>query len=198
MSESFLYATPSILRESSNGIERISIQDEMLANRQIEVVGEINTAMTYSLCQQLRYLQRDDPQGEITIFFNSPGGTVVDGLAIYDVMQAVSCPIHTVCLGLAASMASLLFIAGDTRELLPHASVMIHDPLIPYGVGGSALSVKASSDHLMRTRQISAEIIARHTGHSIEEVFAVTAQDTFFEATEAVEWGLADRVIEQL
>ena len=192
------YPNPRIVRESSRGFELIPIQDELLAHRQIEVVGVVDSAMTYSLCQQLRYLQQDDPLSEITVFFNSPGGSVVDGMAIYDVMQAISCPIRTVCLGQAASMAALLFISGDTREMLPHATVMIHDPLIAGGVGGSALTIKAIADNLMRTRDIASQIIARHTGHSIEEVQAVTATDTYFEAAEAVAWGLADRVIEHL
>ena len=198
MSENHVQPMPSILRESSRGTESIAIRDELFARRQIEVTGIVDSQMTYSLCQQLRYLQQDDPLSEITIFFNSPGGSVVDGMAIYDVMQAISCPIRTVCLGEAASMAALLFISGDTREMLPHATVMIHDPLISGGVGGTALSLKAISDNLMRTRDIAAEIIAHHTGHSIEEVLAKTAADTYFEAPEAVAWGLADRVVEHL
>ena len=113
-------------------------------------------------------------------------------------MQAVSCPIRTVCLGMAASMGALLFIAGDEREILPHSRIMIHDPLIGVGAGGSALSVKARADDLMRIRDITAGVIARHSGMSIERVFELTASDTYFEAEEAVEAGLADRVITRL
>ena len=150
----------------------------------------------------------------ITLYINSPGGEVQSGLALYDVMQAVSCPIRTVCLGMAASMGALLFIAGDVqgyaygsllpggagdeREILPHSRIMIHDPLIGAGAGGSALSVKARADDLMRIRDITAGVIARHSGMSIERVFELTASDTYFEAEEAVEAGLADRVITRL
>lgn len=134
----------------------------------------------------------------ITLYINSPGGEVQSGLALYDVMQAVSCPIRTVCLGMAASMGALPFIAGDEREILPHSRIMIHDPLIGAGAGGSALSVKARADDLMRIRDITAGVIARHSGMSIERVFELTASDTYFEAEEAVEAGLADRVITRL
>jgi len=113
-------------------------------------------------------------------------------------MQAVSCPIRTVCLGMAASMGALLFIAGDEREILPHSRVMIHDPLIGAGAGGSALSVKARADDLMRIRDITAAVIAEHTGMTLDQVFQLTAQDTYFEAEAAVEAGLADRVIHEL
>ncbi len=197
MSKLYTYPTPHIIRESSRGLELIDICDEMLANREVECVGVIDDDMTYSLCQQLRYLSKDDPRERITMYFNSPGGEVQSGLAIYDVMQAIPCPVRTVCLGMAASMAALLFVAGDEREMLPHASLMIHDPLIG-NAGGSALELKTIADNLLRTRQITAEVLSRHTGHSVEEVLAVTKHDTYFEASEAVAWGLADRVIDQL
>ncbi|MBR3157548.1 MAG: ATP-dependent Clp protease proteolytic subunit [Atopobiaceae bacterium] len=197
MSKLYTYPTPHIIRESSRGLELIDIRDEMLANREVECVGVIDVDMTYSLCQQLRYLSKDDPRERITMYFNSPGGEVQSGLAIYDVMQAIPCPVRTVCLGMAASMAALLFVAGDEREMLPHASLMIHDPLIG-NAGGSALELKTIADNLLRTRQITAEVLSRHTGHSVEEVLAVTKHDTYFEASEAVAWGLADRVIDQL
>ncbi|WP_418866624.1 ClpP family protease [Senegalimassilia anaerobia] len=146
----------------------------------------------------LLHLQRQDPTTPITLYINSPGGEVQSGLALYDVMQAVSCPIRTVCLGMAASMGALLFIAGDEREILPHSRIMIHDPLIGAGADGSALSVKARADDLMRIRDITAGVIARHSGMSIERVFELTASDTYFEAEEAVDAGLADRVITRL
>ena len=122
---------------------------------------------------------------------------VQSGLALYDVMRAISCPVRTVCIGTAASMAALLFVAGDRRDMLPHSRVMIHDPLIG-SMGGSALSVKARADDLMRIRDITAAVIAEHTGMTLDQVFQLTAQDTYFEAEAAVEAGLADRVIHEL
>ena len=192
------FDTPDIIKESSRGFGTVRIVDQMLADREIACVGPIDAATTDSLCLQLRYLQKKDPEAEIAIFINSPGGEVQSGLAIYDTMKAISCPIRTVCLGMAASMAALLFVSGDQRDMLPHSRVMIHDPRIAGGVGGSALELKTISENIMRTREITAAILAEHTGKTLEEVYEVTAQDTYYEAPEAVDFGLADRIIETL
>lgn len=190
--------TPHIIKESSEGTTYCPIQDELFnSSRSIEVVGEITRESVYSLILQLRYLQQADPEKEITMYINSPGGSVTDGLALYDVMAGVSCPIRTVCVGMAASMGSLLFVAGDKRDILPHATVMIHDPLTT-GISGSALSVEQASKRLMETREITATILADHTGHTIEEVYEKTRQDSYFSAKEAVEWHLADRIITKI
>lgn len=183
-----------IIRESSRGYDLISIQDEMLAHRELELAGEVDADSANALIRQMRYLQRQDPDAEITLYINSPGGGVDSGLALYDVMQAISCPIRTVCVGLAASMAALLFIAGDRRDMLPHSRLMIHDPLIVQ-TGGSALRLKAVSDDLMETRRITASVIAEHAGRSLEEILEKTASDCFFRAEEAVAFGLADHII---
>ena len=186
-----------IIRESSHGYDLIPIQDEMLSHREVELVGEVDAASVNALVRQLRYLQRQDPEGQITLFINSPGGSVDSGMALYDVMQAVSCPIRTVCVGLAASMAALLFVSGSRRDMLPHSRIMIHDPLI-VRTGGSALKLKAVSDDLMETRQIIARVISEHSGKSLEEVLAKTATDSYFRAEEVVEFGLADHIITSL
>ncbi|MDO4291347.1 MAG: ATP-dependent Clp protease proteolytic subunit [Eggerthellaceae bacterium] len=190
--------SPSILRETNLGLQRFDILDHMLANRELELTCPITADSVADTIRCLLYLQREDADTPITLYINSPGGEVQSGLALYDVMQALTCPIRTVCLGLAASMGALLFISGNTREMLPHSRVMIHDPLIGGGIGGSALSVKARADDLMRIRDVTAEVIARHTGMTLEEVFALTATDTYFEAEAAVEAGLADRIITSL
>lgn len=189
---------PLILRETITGIHSYRIEDEMLRQREIQCVGPIDEAAADALCLQLRYLQHADPGKEITLYLNSPGGQVQSGLAIYDVMKAIACPIRTVCLGMAASMAALLFVAGDQRDMLPHSRVMIHDPLLSAQPGASALELKALSDNLMRIREITGHVIAEHTGKTLEEVFAATSHDSYFEAEEAVAFGLADRVITTL
>lgn len=193
----FIMNEARIIRESSRGYDLIPIQDEMLSHREVELVGEVDAASVNALIRQLRHLQRQDPEGWITLYVNSPGGGVDSGMALYDVMQAVSCPIRTVCVGLAASMAALLFVSGDRRDMLPHSRLMIHDPLIVQ-TGGSALKLKAVSDDLMETRQIIAGVIASHSGKSMEEVLAKTATDSYFRAEEAVEFGLADHIITNL
>lgn len=192
------FILPNIIKETSKGFDSYRIMDELFQQREIECVGEINQDTVYSLIQQIRYLHRIAPDEEITLYINSPGGEVSSGLALYDVMKAVSCPIRTVCVGTAASMGALLFAAGDKREMLPHARVMIHDPLISGGIGGSALSVHAQSQHLMKVRETTAKILAKHTGKTLEEIYEKTATDTFFYAEEAVEFGLADSIITEL
>lgn len=192
------YYTPQILRESAEGINRFDIRDEMLANRELELTGAVDAESCAGIIRGLIYLQRQDAKAPITLYVNSPGGEVQSGLALYDTMQAVSCPVHTVCLGMAASMGALIFIAGDERQILPHGRVMIHDPLIGGGIGGSALSVKARADDLMRIRDITAEVISRHSGMPLERVFELMASDTYFEAQAAVDAGLADRIITTL
>ena len=186
-----------IIRESTYGYNLIPIQDEMLSHREVELVGEVNSDTVNALIRQLRYLQREDPKAPITLYINSPGGSVDSGMALYYVMQAISCPIRTVCVGLAASMAALLFVSGAERDMLPHSRVMIHDPLIVQ-TGGSALKLKAVSDDLMETRQIIARVIAEHSGKSMEDVLARTASDSYFRAEEAIEFGLADCIITSL
>ena len=183
-----------IIKESSHGYELIPIQYEMLSHREVELVGEVSADSVNALIRQLRYLQNEDPKAPITLYINSPGGSVDSGMALYDVMQAVSCPVRTICVGLAASMAALLFVSGAERDMLPHSRLMIHDPLI-IQTGGSALKLKAISDDLMETRQIIAKVIAEHSGKSMEEVLEKTANDSYFRAEEAVKFGLADHII---
>lgn len=197
MNNKALYTTPQVIEDTAAGKMTTRIVDEMFRDREVNCIGEIDADLTYSLCLQLRYLAKQDPDAEITLYINSPGGEVSSGLAVYDVMKSISCPVRTVCTGMAASMASILFMAGDQRDMLPHSQLMIHDPLVG-SIGGSALSVKAKSDSLMRTREITANIISKCTGHSLEEVYEATAHDTYFEAEEAVEWGLADSIIHEL
>ena len=188
-------STPNIVRETSSGYFSCTIQDEMLKSREIECVGEINPETVYELTRQLRFLQREDPTAEITMYINSPGGEVNSGLALYDAMQAVSCPIRTVCMGSAASMGAVIFAAGDMREIFPHGRVMIHDPLIRGGVGGSALQLQSVSKDLLKTREVLCTILAERTGRSQKEIYKKTAKDTWFDAQEAVKFGLADRVV---
>ncbi len=189
---------PRIIKETSSGTSFSEIRDEMFSDREILCVGEINSVTVNSLINQIRYLAKSDPEKEITMYINSPGGEVSSGLALYDVMKAVKCPIRTVCVGTAASMAAVLFASGSERDMLPHARIMIHDPLIIGGAGGSALAMKRLSDDLLRTREIMCGILAEHTGRTLEEIYEKTASDSFFYADEAIKFGLADKVVESL
>lgn len=185
---------PEVIKENSIGYIRSSIMNELFQKREIQCMGDITVELVYSLNLQLRYLQELDGEKEIVMHINSPGGEVASGLALYDTMQAISCPIRTVCEGTAASMAALLFISGDRREMLPHARVMIHDPLIRGRMGGNALQIERLSKDLMKMREVTAGIIAKHTGKTLEEVYEKTAIDSYFDAEECIEWGLADAI----
>ena len=192
------YYIPAIIRETSEGTARIPIADTMFQRREIWLTGEITSEVADAVIAQILHLDAEDPTSEITLYINSPGGSVTAGLAIYDVMQAVSADIHTVCVGTAASMAAVLFAAGDRREILRHGEVMIHDPLVSGGISGSALTVQDKSDRLMAKRKVLSGILAEHTGKSVKQIYKVTAKDTYFGAEEAVAFGLADAVIEKM
>lgn len=190
--------SPQIIRETALGLERLDMRDAMLATRELELCGPVDADSVAEVIRGLRYLAKCDPSAPVTLFINSGGGEVQSGLALYDVMRAVACPVRTICLGLAASMAALLFVAGDSRDMLPHSRLMIHDPLLAAGPGGSALTVRERADDLMRTRDVCGRLLAEHSGMPLERVFELTARDTYFSAEEAVAAGLADRVIWEL
>ena len=192
------YYIPTIIRETSEGTARIPIADIMFQRREIWLTGEITSEVADAVIAQILHLDAEDPDAEITLYIDSPGGSVTAGVSIYDVMQAVSADIHTVCVGTAASMAAVLFAAGDRREILRHGEVMIHDPLVSGGISGSALTVQDKSDRLMAKRKVLSGILAEHTGKSVKQIYKVTAKDTYFGAEEAVAFGLADAVIEKM
>ncbi len=190
--------TPSVIRETSEGLSRIPIADLMLQRREIWLAGEITGELADSTIRQLLHLSGEAPDEAITLYIDSPGGSVSAGLAVYDVMQAVPCKVRTVCVGTAASMAAVVFAAGDTREILRHGEVMIHDPLVHGGISGSALAVQDKSERLMRMRKTLCGILAEHTGKSMRQICKATAKDTWFGAEEAVRFGLADRIIDKI
>lgn len=192
------YYIPTIIRETSEGTARIPIADMMFQRREVWLTGEINSEVADAVISQILHLDAEDPDAEITLYIDSPGGSVTAGLSIYDVMQAVSADIHTVCVGTAASMAAVLFASGDRREILRHGEVMIHDPLVSGGISGSALTVQDKSNRLMEKRKVLSGILAEHTGKSVKQIYKVTAKDTYFGAEEAVAFGLADSIVEKM
>lgn len=187
--------TPHILKESRSGITSYPIADDMMRDRKITLLGRVDDESVNSLITQLLYLEKDAPGEEITLYINSGGGEVGNGLALYDVMQHISSPVRTVCVGMAASMAAVLFAAGDRREIFAHSKVMIHDPSISGLERTNALELQAFSQNLLETRKSLAEILAKHTGQSVESILEKTMTDCFFDAESAVEFGLADSII---
>ena len=194
----YMQISPRVIRETSQGVECVHLEDLMFQNRAFWLSGNIDSNTADTINSQLLHLAAEAPDKDVTIYINSPGGEVSSGLAIYDVMRAVPCKIRTVCVGTAASMAAVLFAAGDRREILQHSKIMIHDPLVSPGMAGSALEIQEKSSQLMRTRKILCGILVRHTGKSLNQIYRVSRKDTWFEAEKAVAFGLADAVIDTL
>lgn len=191
------YNVPNIIKETCTGSLIFQLEDEMLSKRKINCFGVINHEMVNSIIMQLIYLNNLNSEQEITMYINSGGGEVTSGLALYDTMKLINSPIKTVCLGQACSMAAILFSSGDTREILPHSQVMIHDPLIQ-NIGGTALDIGEYAKSIMQTREVIAQILASNTNKPIEKILEKTASDTYFNAQQAIEFGLADKVVESL
>ena len=187
--------SPLTMRESARGVTLTSVYDEMLARRELSVVGDINSAMAHDLCQQIRLLEAADPAAPITVCSASPGGNVRAGLAVYDTMRLAACPIRTVCLEFAASMGAVIFMGGDDRRMAPHAELMIHDPLTPQGAGGAALALQETSRRLMQTRKTLTQILSDRSGLTPKRIQSLTAKDTYLSAERAVELGFAHEIL---
>lgn len=191
--------TPSVEVQSHAGIREVNIYTKHLMNRRVFLTGTIEREMANDIVAQLMYLQdiSDEP---IHIYINSGGGEVNAGLFIYDVLQTMKVPVNIYCTGIAASMAAILLAGGQPgrRFILPHSQVMIHEPLISNGVGGSATSIRNISDSILETRAITNGILAKHTGKSLEEIDKSTAFDNYMNAQKAVEFGICDKIVECL
>ena len=189
--------SPLTMRESARGITLTSVYDEMLARRELSVVGDINSAMAHDLCQQIRLLDVADPVAPITVFIASPGGNVRAGLAIYDTMQYIKCDVSTICIGMAASMGAFLLSGGTKgkRLALPNAEIMIHQP--SGGARGQETEIRIVAENILKTRNKLNEILAANTGKSVEEISRDTERDNYMTAQEAVAYGLIDSVVEK-
>lgn len=187
------------LKETSRGIDSITAESMLLKERKLFFTEEVNSESCNALIQYLLCLESEDPDAEITLYINTPGGEVASGLAAYDTLRLLKCPIRTVCIGTAASMGSILFLAGDKREMLPHTKIMIHDPLIA-GLSGSrkALELEKEAARLLEMREVTGSIIAERSGRSIEEVYEKTKEDTFLTAQEALDFGIATAIIDKI
>ncbi|MBE5894216.1 MAG: ATP-dependent Clp protease proteolytic subunit [Lachnospiraceae bacterium] len=191
---------PNLIKESVRGLESLTPEDLLFTNREIFLTTGIDSSTSNELIKQLMILEKINPQEEITIYINSPGGEVVSGLAVYDYIELMKAPVRTVCIGTAASMGAILFLAGDKREMLPHTRLMIHDPAYSGGdmAGKKPHELQQYVDKLKQSQKIIAEIIAHKTGKTLEEVYEKTKEDSYFNAEEAMEYGLATGVVNSL
>ena len=191
---------PSVLEETFQGLNSIDLMSRHLTDRKIFLNGEVTNTMADDFVSQMMYLVAKD--GPIDIYINSPGGSVDAGLVIYDIIQSCKdkVEINMYCTGLAASMAAIIFAGGQKghRYILPHSKCMIHEPLISGGLGGSATSIKKTADSILETKALSCEILAKHTGKTVEEIDEAISFDNYMNAKQAVEFGLCDEVCNSL
>ena len=189
---------PYVVEQTSRGERSYDIFSRLLNDRIIMLSDEVNDTTASLVVAQLLYLEGQDPEKDIDLYINSPGGSVSSGMAIYDTIKYIKCDVSTICIGMAASMGALLLSSGTKgkRFALPHSEIMIHQPLIGGGgISGQCTDVKIRADHMLRTRNSLNEILAENTGKSVEQIAIDTERDNFMDAPSALKYGLIDEII---
>ena len=188
---------PYVIEQTSRGERSYDIYSRLLKDRIIFLGEEVTDVSASVIVAQLLFLEAEDPEKDIHLYINSPGGSVTAGMAIYDTMQYIKCDIETICIGMAASMGAFLLAAGakGKRIALPNSEIMIHQPLISGGLQGQCTDIKIHSDHLVRTRTKMNEMLSQFTGKPIEIIEQDTERDNYMTAQEAMDYGLIDKVI---
>ncbi|GCE28248.1 ATP-dependent Clp protease proteolytic subunit [Dictyobacter alpinus] len=188
---------PTVLENTGRGERAYDIYSRLLKERIIMVNGPVEDTMANLIVAQLLFLASESSEREINLYISSPGGVISAGLAIYDTMRSLPCPIATTCVGYAASFGTILLLAGDKgrRRSLPNARIHMHQPLIQGGIGGQATDIDIHAREILYTRDVINGIIHKHTGQSLERIRKDTERDFFLSAQEAVEYGLIDEVL---
>jgi ATP-dependent Clp protease, protease subunit len=188
---------PIVIEQSSRGERAYDIYSRLLKDRIIFLGEQVHDGMANTIIAQLLFLESEDPDKDINIYINSPGGSVTAGLAIYDTMQYIRPKITTICMGQATSMGALLLTAGakGQRYALPHSRIMIHQPL--GGAQGQATDIDIQAKEIMKIKKLVHEILVRHTGQPLERIQRDTERDYFMDAKEALDYGLIDRIISE-
>ena len=188
---------PMVVEQTGHSERSYDIYSRLLNDRVVFLCDEVNDATASLVVAQLLYLEAQDPEKDIHLYINSPGGSVSAGMAIYDTMNYIKCDVSTICIGMAASMGAFLLSAGakGKRIALPHSEIMIHQPL--GGMQGQASDIKIHSDHILRTRETLNKILAENTGKELAQIEKDTDRDNFLTAKEALEYGLIDKVIDK-
>jgi len=186
---------PMVVERSERGERSYDIYSRLLRERIIFLNGEVDDTVSALVCAQLLFLESENPEKPIHLYINSPGGVISSGLAMYDTMQYISAPVHTLCMGTARSMGSFLLMAGEPghRAALANASLHVHQPL--GGVQGQASDIFIHAEEMQRTKQRITRLYAQHCGRSVEEVEQTLDRDRFMSAEQAREWGLIDQVL---
>ena len=191
---------PMVIESTGRGERAYDIYSRLLRDRVIFVTGTVHDEMANLVIAQMLFLSNEDPKADIHMYVNSPGGSVTAGLGIYDTMQFIRCDVATYCIGLAASMGSLLLMAGTAgkRAVLPNASVLLHQPLIGGVMTGPATDLGIQAKEMLRTRERLYKIMQHHTGKDLETISRDCERDKWLNAEEAVAYGCADRILEHI
>ncbi len=191
---------PYVVEQTSRGERSYDIFSRLLSDRIIFLGEEVSNVSAGLVIAQMLFLEAQDPEKDIQLYINSPGGSVSSGFAIYDTMQYIKCDVSTICIGLAASFGAFLLAGGTKgkRIALPNSEIMIHQPAIHgNGIQGQATDIKITSDHIQKSKERLNTILAQNTGKSMEEIALATERDNYMSAKEAMEFGLIDKIIEQ-
>lgn len=189
---------PTVLEKTKNGERAYDIYSRLLEDRIIFVGEQVHSAMVNTIVAQMLYLEKKDPEKDIIMYINTPGGEVYSGLAIYDTMQILKCDVQTICTGLAASMGSLLLAGGTKgkRFALPHSRIMIHQPLISGGgISGQATDIQIEAEEMLKVKKMLTEIIAKHSGKTYDEALADMERNKWMSPEDALNYGLIDKII---
>ena len=196
MTNANMYTIPTVIEKTGRGERAYDIYSRLLEDRIVFIGTPIDDGVANVVIAQLLFLEKENKKQDINLFLNYPGGSVTAGLAIYDTLQFVQCPISTYCIGQAASMGAVLLAAGSPgkRHALPNSRIMIHQPW--GGVGGTALDISIQADEILRLKSTLNGILAKHSGKPVEEVARDSDRDFFMGAAEAKEYGLIDEIVE--
>ena len=191
---------PYVIEQTSKGERSYDIYSRLLKDRIIMLSEDVNPASANVIVAELLFLESEDPDKEIHFYINSPGGSIIDGMAIVDTMNYIKCPVSTICVGMAASMGSVLLASGEKgkRYATQNSEILIHQPLIGgNGLSGQATDIKIHTDHLIKTREKLNKLLSDRTGQPIEKIWSDTERDNYMTAEEALEYGLIDGILDK-
>ena len=190
---------PYVIEQTSKGERSYDIFSRLLKDRIIFLSEDVNSASASLVVAQLLFLESEDPDKEISLYINSPGGSITDGMAIVDTINYIKCPVSTICVGMAASMGAVLLASGakGKRFATPNAEILIHQPLISGGLSGQTTEIKIHADHMVRTREKLNKLLSERTGQSLETIERDTERDNYMTAEEALKYGLIDGILDK-
>ena len=189
---------PYVIEQTGRGERSYDIFSRLLKDRIIFLSEDVNHVTASLVIAQMLFLESEDPDKEISFYINSPGGSITDGMAIVDTMNYIKCPVSTICIGLAASMGSVLLASGakGKRYATPNSEILIHQPLISGGLSGQTTEIKIHADHMVKTREKLNRLLSEKTGQSLEQIEKDTERDHYMTAQEALNYGLIDEIID--